>query len=236
MRNVIVRKAQPSDADQVINFTRNTFSWGDYVPNVINEWISKGTAYVAVIESEIVGVVNMVIIKETSTAWLEGIRVTPNRRRMGIGKALTEYVLNEASRNGVKYAMLMIAEWNEPSQHLAKTLGFHEVLTLHAGTADPSPVDIIHGEAMRGVIREALRRTNNYFCTTKKHWLCTRADEGFVMSMINEVYVGRGIGLGEFSIGPPTTPIRAEVLSTEEGSFENYYGKFIVYEKELSWA
>ncbi|ADY00459.1 GCN5-related N-acetyltransferase [Vulcanisaeta moutnovskia 768-28] len=236
MNELTIRKASSSDAEQVIGFTRNTFQWGDYIPSVINEWINEGTAYVAIIKDRIVGVVNMVLIRETSTAWLEGIRIHPSYRRMGIGKALTEYVLNEAVKNGIRYAMLMIADWNEPSRCLAKSLGFHEVLTLFTGVARPSQVSIVRGEAIREVIREALKRTNGYFCTTRRHWLCTRAIEDFVMTMIDEVYVGRGIGLGEFSIGPPTTPIKTEVLATEGGDFENYYGKFIVYEKELGQA
>ncbi len=86
---------------------------------------------------------------------------------------------------------------------------------------------------MRIVIREILARTNNYFCTAEKHWLCTRANEDFVMKTINEAYLGVGIGLGSFSVGPPTTPAKMEVLATEDGDFENYYGKYIVYEREL---
>lgn len=238
MTELTIRKALPSDAGQIIEFTRNTFSWGgDYVPNAINEWISEGTAYVAIIKDRVVGVVNMVLIREMSTAWLEGLRVHPSYRRMGIGRALTEYVLNEAVKNGIKYAMLMIADWNEPSQCLAKSLGFHEVLTLFTGVTRPSQVSTVRGEAMREVIRNALGRTNGYFCTTKKHWMCTRATEDFVMTMIDEVYIGRGgIGLGEFSVGPPTIPTKTEVLATENGDFENYYGRFIVYEKELGQA
>ncbi|WP_054853952.1 GNAT family N-acetyltransferase [Vulcanisaeta distributa] len=237
MNELAIRRAIPSDAEQVIGFTRNTFQWGgDYVPKAINEWISEGTAYVAIIKDRVVGVVNMVLIREMSTAWLEGIRIHPSYRRMGIGRALTEYVLGEAVKNGIKYAMLMIADWNEPSQRLAKSLGFHEVLTLFTGVARPSQVSTIRGEAMREVIRNALGRTNGYFCTTKKHWMCTRATEDFVMTMIDEVYIGKGIGLGEFSVGPPTIPTKTEVLATENGDFENYYGRFIVYEKELDQA
>ena len=231
--NLIIRKALPSDVDQIIEFTRNTFPWGDYVPRAINGWVNEGTAYVAVVEGRVVGVINMVMVKEMGVAWLEGLRVHPGYRRMGIGRALTEYVLNEALRNNARYASLMIAEWNEPSQRLAKSLGFHEVLTLFTGVAKPSQVSVVRGDSMRGIISEALRRTNGYFCTSERHWLCTRASEDFVMTAISEVYVGRGIGLGSFSVGPPTTPVKMEVLATEEGDFENYYGRYMVYEREL---
>lgn len=133
MNNIMIRKALPNDVSRIVEFTSNTFQWGDYVPNVINEWISEGTAYVAIMEGKMVGVVNMVMIKEMNTAWLEGIRIHPSYRRMGIGRALTEHVLNEALRNGARYALLMIAEWNDPSQRLAKSLGFHEIHARRLG-------------------------------------------------------------------------------------------------------
>ncbi|WP_460173410.1 N-acetyltransferase family protein [Vulcanisaeta sp. JCM 14467] len=233
INNLLIRRASSSDISQIIEFTRNTFPWGDYVPRAINDWVNEGTAYVAVVEGRVVGVINIVMVKEMGVVWLEGIRIHPSYRRMGIGRALTEYVLNEALRNNARYASLMIAEWNEPSQRLAKSLGFYEVLTLHTGVARPSQVSVVRGDPMRYIVREALRRTNGYFCMTERHWLCTRANEDFVMATISEVYVGRGIGLGSFSVGPPTTPMKMEVLATEEGDFENYYGRFIVYEKEL---
>ena len=233
INNLVIRRALTSDISQIIEFTKDTFTWGDYVPRVINEWVNDGTVYVAAIEDKVVGVVNMVMVREMGTVWLEGIRIRPSYRRMGIGRVLTEYLLNEALRGGARYAMLMIAEWNEPSQRLVKSLEFHEVLILHAGVAKPSQVSVIHGNSMREVIREALRRTNGYFCTTERHWLCTRATEDFVMAVISEIYVGRGIGLGSFSVGSPTMPVKTEVLATEYGDFENYYGRYIVYEREL---
>ena len=229
---MIIRKAALSDVNQIIGFTKNTFQWGDYIPKVIHEWINDGTVYVAALNDKVVGLINMVIL-QTGVAWLEGLRVHPDYRRRGIGRALTEYAINEALRLGARYAMLMIAEWNDASRRLAESLGFKEVLILHAGVANPSRVNVLHGEEARGLVREALRRSNGYFCTTRVHWLCTRASEDYVMANINEVYLGDGIGLSEFSVGPPTVPSRVEVLSTENGNFHEYYGKYIVYEKAL---
>ncbi|ABW01201.1 GNAT family N-acetyltransferase [Caldivirga maquilingensis] len=229
---MIIRRAVSSDVDQIISFTKNTYQWGDYIPSVIHEWIKDGSVYVAVTDDKVVGMVNMVPL-QTGIAWLEGIRVHPDYRRRGIGRALTEHVINEAIRLGAGYVMLMIAEWNEASRRLAKSLGFQEVLTLHTGVANPSKVNVLRGEEARGLIREALKRSNGYYCTTRGHWLCTRANEDYVMSIISEVYLGEGIGLGEFSVGPPTVPNRLETMSTEDGSFHEYYGRYMVYEKAL---
>ncbi|WP_291766624.1 GNAT family N-acetyltransferase, partial [Caldivirga sp. UBA161] len=91
----------------------------------------------------------------------------PPARRRGIGKALTEHAINEALKSGARYAMLMVVEWNNVSRRLAESLGFQGVLMLHAGVANPSEVKVLHGEEARGLVREALRRSNGYFCTMR---------------------------------------------------------------------
>ncbi|MGC8571159.1 MAG: GNAT family N-acetyltransferase [Caldivirga sp.] len=227
-----IRKAALSDIDQVVDFTSSTFPWGDYVPRAIYEWVKAGTAYVAVRDNEVLGVLNMVNMGN-DTVWLEGLRIKPNYRRMGIGRALTMYAISEAKATGARYVMLMIAEWNNPSRNLAESMGFRGVLTLHAGVAEPSSVRVVKGNEALNYINDALRLTGGYFCTLANHWSCTRANAEYVSSMVNEVYVGQGIGLSQFSVGPPTTPIESEVLATEPGAFRDYYGKYTVYELTL---
>jgi len=135
--DVVVRRATESDIPQVVGFTRDTFTWGDYVPRVINKWVKDGTAYVALINEEVIGVVNLVLLP-TGVAWLEGIRVKPTYRRRGVGTALTNYVLNLARVKGARYAMLMIAEWNNASHGLALKLGFKPILNVHGGVVKES--------------------------------------------------------------------------------------------------
>ncbi|MGC9152452.1 MAG: GNAT family N-acetyltransferase [Vulcanisaeta sp.] len=232
---VNIRKAEVFDIPQIIDFTRNTFSWGDYLPNVINEWVRAGTAYVAVAHNEVVGVINIELLP-TGVAWLEGLRVKPSHRRIGVGTALTKFVMDHARRAGAKYAMLMIAEWNEASHNLAHKLGFKPVLRVHAGIAkESSTIRETNPERIREVIRQALDITGGYLCTGNGHWICTRATIDYALSLIKEVYVGdKGVGFDiGFSIGLPTTPVKMEVLSTDYGDFDKYYGVYIVYELRL---
>lgn len=224
-----IRRALPSDIQQVVGFTRNTFPWGDYVPQVVEEWVHEGTAYVAVDGDLVLGIVNVVPLP-TGVLWLEGIRVKAEFRRRGVGRALTRYALDQGVRMGMEYAMLMIAEWNEPSHSLARSLGFRPVLKLWTGvSASTNPRKADRHERMR-LIEEALERSNGYFCWD---WRCTRASPSFVDNMVEEIYVGPGIALGNFSVGPPTTPREQEVLATEPGEFVRSYGIFIVYELKL---
>jgi len=233
--DVVVKRATESDIPQVVGFTRDTFTWGDYVPRVINKWVKDGTAYVALINGEVIGVVNLVLLP-TGVAWLEGIRVKPTYRRRGVGTALTNYVLNLARVKGARYAMLMIAEWNNASHGLALKLGFKPILNVHGGVVKESPVHReTDRERMRKLIDEALNKTGGYFCSAVDHWVCTRADVNYVLSVTREVYIGeKGLGFDRgFSVGQPTTPVRMEMLTTEYGDFEEYFGRFIVYELAL---
>lgn len=233
--NLNIRAAEASDIPQIVSFTRNTFSWGDYLPNVISEWVRAGTAYVAAARDEVVGVINVELLP-TGVAWLEGLRVKPSHRGIGVGTALTKFAMDYARRAGAKYAMLMIAEWNEASHNLAHKLGFKPVLRVHAGIAEePSVVRETDSERIRELIRRALDATGGYICVSNGLWRCTRAAIDYVSSLIREAYVGdKGIGFNiGFSVGSPTTPAKMEVLSTDYGNFEKYYGAYIIYEQKL---
>jgi len=38
-----VRRAKPEDVPAVVEFTRNTWEWGDYVHREFGRWVSEGT-------------------------------------------------------------------------------------------------------------------------------------------------------------------------------------------------
>jgi len=233
--NIVIRKAVESGVPQIISFTMNTFPWGDYVPRVIDGWVRDGTAYVALVNEEVVGVINLVLLP-TGVAWLEGLRVKPTYRMHGVGTALTNYALDLAKAGGARYAMLMIAEWNNASHGLARKLGFRPVLNVYGGITRGSPaLRVTDRDEIKRFVEEALDKTNGYFCSTVNHWVCTRADVDYVLSMTREVYISNGgVGFnGGFSVGKPTAPVRMEMLATERGDFEEYFGMYIVYELAL---
>ncbi len=226
-----VRRAVQEDIPHVIEFTRNTYAWGDYVPRVIADWVSAGTAYVAIEGDAVLGVVNMELLP-TGVAWLEGIRVRPDSRRRGVGTILTRHVLDIARRSGASYAMLMVADWNEPSHGLVRKLGFRPVMTLHWGSVTPTGAKAVKGPRRRELAERALKETGGYFCIARK-WICTRATPEYVLSQVKEVYEGPGIGLDEFSVGNPTYPDMGDVLATKREGFSSYRNSWIVYELRL---
>src|SRR5690242_17710142 len=77
--NMQIREAKPSDKQTVLDFCKETFSWGDYIADVWDSWILQGNLFVAVENDIPIGLSHVVIIDDRQS-WLEGIRIHPNHR------------------------------------------------------------------------------------------------------------------------------------------------------------
>jgi uncharacterized protein YcfJ len=116
-------------------------------------------------------------------------------------------------------------------------LALNLLLNVYGGVVGGFPVHRVVGhEEVRKIVEEALEQTNGYFCGAVDHWVCTRANVDYVLSVTREVYVSnKGLGFDRgFSVGQPTAPVRMEMLSTERGDFEEYFGAYVVYELALN--
>jgi ribosomal-protein-alanine N-acetyltransferase len=75
-------------------------------------------------------------------AWVQNIAVQRDRQRQGIGRALLEELLAEASRRGVRVVLLEVAVDNAPAQRLYAGYGF-EPVGLRRGYYQPSNTDAL---------------------------------------------------------------------------------------------
>ncbi len=115
-------KVSIQDKEKVIELTKNTWDWGDYIEKVFDHWINEGLFIKAISNGEILGIIHAKIFDDF--AWLEGIRVKRELRRKGIGKELT---LKAIQLSNKKIIRLLINEKNIPSLSLVKSLGFKEI-------------------------------------------------------------------------------------------------------------
>src|SRR5579864_2721459 len=108
-----IRPARPEDRDAVLAFCTNTWEWGDYIDRVWDDWLHypDGRLFVATIDERPVGLSRLRMLSSTE-AWLEGVRVDPEYRRMGLAIALNQAVLLEAMRRGATLARLMTEAGN----------------------------------------------------------------------------------------------------------------------------
>ncbi len=124
MHDITVRRAVREDIPVIQEFTRSTFSWGDYVYEALKDWIEgDGDLWVADVDGRAVGVTHVRYLSR-DIAWFEGIRVHPNYRKHGIGRLLTEASIRGAKERGALTAYAAIDMDNLASQSLAKSMGF----------------------------------------------------------------------------------------------------------------
>ena len=122
---MIIRPAVPNDKNHVLNFCQNTFSWGDYISDVWNYWLSEGNFLVADIQEIPVGICHAAIIKDEQV-WIEGIRIDENFRRKGFAKSLVQASEEIGRKNNCKSSLMLIAESNSDSLKMASSLGYEK--------------------------------------------------------------------------------------------------------------
>ena len=139
------REAAHEDVPEIVAFTTDTFAWGDYVPEMIDEWIddASGAVMVAVDDSGIVGLARVALLSE-SEAWSHAARIRPDRRGEGIAGDLADVLLEWTRSHGIRVTRLLIEDDNESSIRHIKKKGFRRVATAvrarrAIGDATPNP-------------------------------------------------------------------------------------------------
>jgi GNAT superfamily N-acetyltransferase len=129
MTGLIFRPARPEDKPRVLEITAHTWSDGDYIPEVWDDWLAdpKGEFTVAELDGVVVALAKLTSLGQDQW-WLEGLRVDPERRLKGIGQAMNTYHVELARKLGGRVIRYATGIRNEGSHRIAERAGFH-VLT-----------------------------------------------------------------------------------------------------------
>jgi GNAT superfamily N-acetyltransferase len=118
---MIIRNAKHADKVPVLEFCRDTFSWGDYVQDVWDYWFREGNLFV--IEKEIpLGICHAFFLDDQ--VWIEGIRIKHSARCRGLASKLVTYVESIARKKGFRSSCMLIDVENIPSLSMANALGY----------------------------------------------------------------------------------------------------------------
>ena len=116
-----IREAKSIDKNFVLDFCKNTFSWGDYIKDVWDYWIKEKNLYV--IEKEIpVGICHAFFLN--NQVWIEGIRIKNSFRRQGLASKLVTHVESIAKIKNIQLALMLIDAENSSSLSMAKNLNY----------------------------------------------------------------------------------------------------------------
>lgn len=118
---IVIRDAINSDKFSVLNFCKDTFSWGDYIQDVWDYWLSESN--LLVIENQYpVGVCHAFFSK--NQVWIEGIRINSNFRRQGFASDLVRHIELIAKEKQILSSFMLIDTKNLPSLSMAKNLNY----------------------------------------------------------------------------------------------------------------
>lgn len=126
MTEIRLRPARPDDKPVVVDFTTNTFAWGDYIERLYDAWLDDPAVHVvAAVDPDDVPVgLGRAALLSPQEAWVAALRVRTERRRQGIASAVTNHLTQWAKDAGAQVARMIVEGWNEPSQALAESCGF----------------------------------------------------------------------------------------------------------------
>lgn len=141
-----IRPARADDLEALIAFTTDTFDWGDYVPQLLPEWLSDedGIVMVATGDDDVpVAMARAAFLTEVEV-WSHAARVHPEHRGKGIAGALAEQLMAWARAKGGRVVRLLIEDDNLASiTHITKVGFTRSVSVVRAtrtvGAASPNP-------------------------------------------------------------------------------------------------
>jgi GNAT superfamily N-acetyltransferase len=161
----VVRPAVLSDREAIAAFTVNTFEWGDYIADVLPDWIEAGEGRVMVAtddQDQAIAVGRGVMLSETEL-WLQGARVRDDWRRQGVASRIGAELISWARQQGALVARLGTEDWNIAAQRQVESSGFRPVgdwvVATQAITADEPTTSSNGGQ--RAKARRKLERTHS---------------------------------------------------------------------------
>ena len=174
---LIICPGRHEDLPQVERICANIWEWGDYIPEVWDEWLRggvPGSLAVAELGDTIVALGRVMILPD-GQAWLEGMRVDPNYRRRGIAWRFTQYKLDLARRHGARVARLGTGDYNSAVHAMMERMGMQRVgqylhLTAAALPGDaPGPLAVEHAPRVHAFLHRsrALADARGLYST---HW------------------------------------------------------------------
>ncbi len=117
----MIREANSLDKIPILKFCKDTFSWGDYIDQVWDSWLSEGNLFL--FEKQFpVGICHAFYSKDQT--WIEGIRVDPNFRRQKIASELVKHAESIGKEKNISFSFMLIDTENTSSITMANSLDY----------------------------------------------------------------------------------------------------------------
>jgi GNAT superfamily N-acetyltransferase len=139
---LILRPARPDDRPAMERICAHTWDWGDYIPEVWDEWLAddQGVLLIAELEGYVVAL-NKITWQPSGQIWLEGMRVDLDYRGRGIAGRSLDFALAYAREHGARVVRLGTGDHNLPVHATVARAGMVHIGSYALWTAEPLPRD-----------------------------------------------------------------------------------------------
>ena len=117
----MIRNANASDKSHILKFCKDTFSWGDYVDQVWDFWLSEDHLFLFKKQFP-VGICHALYTKDQ--IWIEGIRIDPNFRKQKIASELVKHAESIGEKKNIQFSYMLIDTENTLSISMANSLDY----------------------------------------------------------------------------------------------------------------
>ena len=118
---IMIREANSLDKIPILKFCKDTFSWGDYIHQVWDSWLSEGNLFLFEKQFQ-VGICHAFYSKDQT--WIEGIRIDPHFRKQKIASKLVKYAESIGREKDTSFSFMLIDTENTSSLSMANSLGY----------------------------------------------------------------------------------------------------------------
>jgi GNAT superfamily N-acetyltransferase len=135
-----IRPARPDDRPAMERICAHTWEWGDYIPEVWDDWLAdqQGLPIVGELEGRVVAL-SRIAFQASGQIWLEGMRVDPEYRRLGVAGQFLDRSIALARERGARVVRLGTSHRNTPVHILTERAGMARVGSYQLLVADPLP-------------------------------------------------------------------------------------------------
>ena len=117
----MIRNANALDKIPILKFCKDTFSWGDYIAQVWDFWLSEKNLFL--FEKQFpIGICHAFYTKDQ--IWIEGIRIDPNFQRQKIASKLVNHAESIGRKNNIPLSYMLIDTKNSSSISMANSLDY----------------------------------------------------------------------------------------------------------------
>jgi ribosomal protein S18 acetylase RimI-like enzyme len=129
MDGISFRSGRPDDLEAIRTFTIETFEWGDYVSEEFLSWLDAPDSHAIVASANGDRPIGLLRVRMLSPkeAWLSGVRVHPDHRRLGVASELNTLGVEWARQRGADVIRLATEGSNTPARRQVAKLGYRSV-------------------------------------------------------------------------------------------------------------